>query len=178
MSRKYIKTFEQYIAEEGDAPEEVTGADNAEETPDKDPDKEEKEKPDYSEVAPTPTLIMQALNQAGFEVNQDDIMKWDGGDEEDDEGELLVKVEDDDKYFDVDNGLLYYQIGSERVMLGRLNDTEDLVVAIKDYFDVKDEEEKAEDDKKDKEQADAADAGAEDAADDATDAEAEDDLGL
>jgi hypothetical protein len=163
MERKYIKTFEQYIREEGDAtaPEEVTGTEDTEETPDKD----EIKKPDYSDVEPTAAKIMISLNKAGFEINQDDIIKWDGGDNEEDEGGLLVTIDDDDKYFTVDNGLLYYQLGTERVMLGKLNNTDDLVITIKDYFDVKDADEKGKEEKKDKE-SDSGDSALDDIADD------------
>lgn len=131
MQRKYIKTFEQFINEEGTAPDEA-GTDKKKEP--------KKEKPDYSDVAPTATKIMKALNKAGFEINQDDIVKWDGDD--DDEGDLTVKIDGVDMYFSVEKGLLYYQLDTERVMLGSLDKTEDLVNAIKDYYDVKTPEEK------------------------------------
>lgn len=163
MKRLYIKTFEQFINEEGTAPDEAP----------KKKEEPKKEKPDYSDVAPTATKIMKALNKAGFEINQDDIVKWDGDD--DDEGDLTVKIDGVDMYFSVEKGLLYYQLEIERVMLGALDKTEDLINAIKDYFDVKTPEEKKKDEKKKKEEGgNTGDGGASDLAADLGD----DSLGL
>jgi hypothetical protein len=170
MEREYIKTFEQYIAEEGDAPEEITG-DSKEKELDTD-----KTSPDYSEIAPTAKQIMVILNKAGFEIDQTDILKWDGSHDENAEGELLVHIDNDDKYFVIDNGLLYYQIGNENVILGQLKNTDALVIAIKDYFNIKDAEEKKKDDENSKDNDSGNDA--ENAADNATAAAAEDDLDL
>lgn len=138
MERKYIKTFEQFIFEEGSAPDEAP----------KKKEEPKKEKPDYSEVDPTPTAIMKALNKAGFEINQKDIIDWDGGDKTGDDGDLTVKIDGTDMFFSVENGMLYYQIDFEKVLLGSLDKKDELVRAIKDYYDVKTPEEKEKDKEK------------------------------
>lgn len=142
MKRIYIKTFEQFINEEGTAPDEAP----------KKKEEPKKEKPDYSKVEPTATKIMQALNKAGFEITQKDIVKWDGGDEDNDDGSLTVKIDNEDMFFFTEKGLLFYQMEAERVLLGKLNNTDEVVASIKDYFDIKSAEEKKKDEKKKKEE--------------------------
>lgn len=132
MKKNYFKTYEEFINEENS----TTDTDS------------KKDKPDYSDLNPIAAKIMKALNKAGFKITEKDIVKWKS--DNDNGGELTVKIDDKDMFFFVEKGILYYQMDVQKVMLGMLNKTSDLSNNIKDYFNIKTDAEK----KKDKEEKD------------------------
>ena len=92
------------------------------------------ESKDLYKIPASPRRVIKILNKIGFEITNDDIMDWDGGNEIDSSGSLTVTINGAQRYFTIKKNILYYQPDTEEVLLGDLTNKNYIENSIKDYF--------------------------------------------